>query len=83
MHALEASFTGTLRVIAILLLVWFVLRMLRRVQGPGAKGGFRSAPREDRPVGDVRIENLKSASREDKDQGGGPPITDADYEELK
>ena len=66
---IEASFTGTVRAILILLaLLWVVRRLARargRAQGP--------APR--RPVGDVRIEQA----------GAPPDgrVVDAEYEEVK
>lgn len=67
----EASFTGTLRVILILLVLLWVVRLLAR--GRAA----REARGPQRPVGDVRIEDAR------KGQEPGGRIVDADYEEIK
>lgn len=68
------SATATLRTIAVLLILWWLLRMyLRRQQ-------VRSMQRPagpQRPPGEVRIE--KAPQRIDRDAG----IIDAEYEEIK
>jgi hypothetical protein len=82
MEATEASLTGTLRVIAILLLVWVLLRMLRRWRrGGGAGGKVRWVPPDQRPKGDVRIEQVKDKDERPTSKGGS--VSDADFEELK
>lgn len=68
---LEASFTGALRVILILLVLLWVVRLVAR--GRAA----RQARGPQRPVGDVRIEDAR------KGQGPGGHIVDADFEEIK
>ncbi len=75
--------SGTLRTIIILLIIWWVLRLLMRAgkQRKGA-GGMRWTNETGRPKGDVRIERLKDEKR-DKDRGTGGNVTDADFEELK
>ncbi len=82
MEPVEASLTGTLRIIAVLILIWAVLRLIRNrsvAQGP-PKGTKWAAP-EQRPKGDVRIERIKEP---DKGSSAGPSsITDADFEEVK
>lgn len=81
MEATEASVTGTLRIIAMLLLVWVVLRLIRSRLGGGAARKARWVPPETRAKGDVRIERV---SRHDKDgNGGGAQVSDADFEEVK
>ncbi|HRD52325.1 MAG TPA: hypothetical protein PKY96_06720 [Flavobacteriales bacterium] len=71
----EASFTGTVRIIIILLALLWVVRVIAR----------RAAARKDphqgaRPKGDVRIERTPGSP-----SGNGPhgTIIDADYEEIK
>lgn len=82
MEPVEASLTGTLRIIAVLILIWAVLRLIRNrsaAQGP-PKGTNWAAPSQ-RPKGDVRIERIKEP---DKGSSPGPgSITDADFEEVK
>lgn len=67
----EASFSGTLRVILILLVLLWAVRLLAR--GRAA----REARGPHRPMGDVRIEDAR------KGQGPGGHIVDADFEEIK
>lgn len=79
MHIVEASAQGTIRVIAVLVVLWLLLRYLR---GRSKQRNFGPAPHEPhRPKGDVRIERPSDPTR------GGPPsggrIEDADYEEVK
>lgn len=88
MEATEASVTGTLRIIGILLLVWFVLRL---IQGRMASGQARRRAQWNdaplRPKGDVRIEPAAPEVRRDaRDAGHAAPrgsVSDAEYEELK
>ncbi|MBK9149150.1 MAG: hypothetical protein IPM12_15200 [Flavobacteriales bacterium] len=72
----EASFSGTARLILVLLTIWLVVRWYMRRQ-QAARRGDRA---DGRKPGDVRIENA-SPSR----SGEGPPgrIVDADFEEIK
>ncbi|MBK7384397.1 MAG: hypothetical protein IPI81_13875 [Flavobacteriales bacterium] len=72
----EASFTGTLRTIAVLVILWWVLRLILR---SNAKGPVGPQPPQ-RPKGDVRIEPAQGNAR-----GGAndPDIIDADFEEIK
>jgi hypothetical protein len=82
MEPVEASVNGTLRVIAVLLLVWFVLRLLsRRFMAHNGRRPFTDAAADQRSKGDVRIERV---DRADKRHGGsGGTITDAEFEEVK
>lgn len=77
-----ASVTGTLRIIALLLLIWVLLRLLRQRFGGGREQrDARWAPPEDRSKGEVRIERI---TRDRKDRNGDdPPVSDADFEEVK
>lgn len=73
----EASFSGTARVILVLLAIWLLVRWWMRrsapTQGPVRRG-------DARPPGDVRIDDLRR-------EGGGKPqrghVIDADFEEIK
>lgn len=67
------SFSGTLRMILVLLLVWVVLRFILKLQGRAGK-----APRRK---GDVRIENDRNSGKEGSAPQGD--IIDADFEEIK
>ena len=79
MDVAQASLTGTLRIIAILVLVWVLLRLLRSRLG-GSTAADRRSPRDGRAKGEVRIEHLREQGRgRGTDQG---PVTDADYEEI-
>ncbi len=83
MMELEASFNGTLRTILILLIIWWVLRLiLRSGRKSGGKINARWTDDPNRPKGEVRIERLKD---DERDKGNKPngTITDADFEELK
>lgn len=83
MEVAHASVTGTLRIIALLLLIWVLLRLLRQRFGGGGprKRDARWVPPEERPKGEVRIERV---ARNDKGRNGGdPPVSDADFEEVK
>ena len=75
--------SNTLRTILILLIIWWVLRLVTRAGGKrNVRSGTRWSDDTGRPRGDVRIERLK----DERNEGGGPPrgnVTDADFEELK
>ncbi|MCB9185085.1 MAG: hypothetical protein H6591_14340 [Flavobacteriales bacterium] len=77
MQSAEASFTGTFRMILVLLALWVVVRWFLRQQG-----GSRRAPTrpESRPKGDVRIEHAPNHEGIPMDQDR---IVDADFEEIK
>ncbi len=82
MEPVEASLTGTLRIIAVLILIWAVLRLIRnRSAAAGPPKGTNWAAPEQRPKGDVRIERIKEPDKSSS-QGSGS-ITDADFEEVK
>ncbi len=68
------SATATLRTIAVLLVLWWLLRMYLRRQSAKA---MQRPTGPQRPTGDVRIE--KAPHRLDRDTG----IIDAEYEEIK
>jgi hypothetical protein len=80
MTVLEASFTGTLRIILILLVIWWVLRFILRMQQP-KKGGAHRTDDTQRPKGEVRIENVPEHDSNATPKGGS--VTDADFEEIK
>ena len=75
------SFTGTLRLVLILLILWILLRMFIRAQeGSPTKGrGSNWARPDQRPKGDVRIEKAGD-ERASRDRG---PVEDADFEEIR
>jgi hypothetical protein len=79
----EASFSGTLRTITVLVIAWWVLRMILRYQRSRTMkgGGAGHTPGPVRPVGDVRIERPPEAERPGPVPGG--TIIDADFEEIK
>ena len=69
----EASFRGTFQTILVLVVVWWVLRMVLRAQAAKVKQG----PAQPlRPKGDVRIERAPSRAATDE------RIIDADFEEI-
>jgi hypothetical protein len=77
------SFTGTLRAILVLLIIWLVLRMIMRGRSgqPGpARRSFKWGRPDDRKPGDVRIEKPGKADPARRDQG---PVEDADFEEIR
>lgn len=80
MSPLEASFTGTFRIILILLVVWWVLRFFVRMQQP-KKGSTQQSTGPQRPKGEVRIENVPKHDSSSIPQDGS--VTDADFEEIK
>jgi hypothetical protein len=69
----EASFTGTLRTIALLLIAWWVLRLWLRTRE------LRTPSPPPRKPGDVRIEDARTGAP----IGKRGRIVDADYEEIK
>ena len=77
---LEASFTGTFRIILILLVVWWVLRFILRMQQP-KKGGAQQSTGPQRPKGEVRMRTCRSSDSSSIPQDGN--VTDADFEEIK
>ncbi len=87
MEPLQASVTGTLRIIAVLLLIWVVLRLLRnRFGGASARRPANWASPEQRPKGEVRIEKAPPGTVRNEDPSKGQPkgsVSDADFEEVK
>jgi hypothetical protein len=79
---LEASMSGTIRTIIILLIIWWVLRLLLRAGQKRRNVGTRWTDDPGRPKGDVRIERVREKER-DKGKGPDGNVTDADFEELK
>lgn len=79
----EASFTGTLRTVLVLLIVWLAIRLVARWLQPSDKNSRRrmgwSRP-DGRKPGDVRIEE---PSKKGGSQGGDGPVEDADFEEVR
>lgn len=77
MYLLSAN--GTLRTILILLIAWQLLRLWMRVQQQGRGRHQTGGAGQQRPKGDVRIEQLKEIKH------GAPPADaeDADFEEIK
>lgn len=78
MEPIEASFQGTLRIILILLAVWMVLRWIARRTSAANR---TQQPHQDRPRGEVRVEQTNNAA------GSGSDLqqraVDADFEEVK
>jgi hypothetical protein len=85
MEPVEASVTGTLRIIAVLVVLWLVLRMIRgRMSGGAAARKPNWANPMQRPKGEVRIEPVAPDAKRDKENGPAKAnITDADFEEVK
>ncbi len=82
MSIAEASFTGTVRIILILLCAWWVVRLIMRLNGgPGRKRGMHMTDGPQRPKGEVNIENIPPPDRSGAKSNGN--ITDADFEEIK
>jgi hypothetical protein len=82
MEPMQASLNGTMRIILVLLAVWWVLRLIRRSRM--ASGGHRMVSPEQRTKGEVRIEpgaKLESDRRSPPTTSG--TIIDADFEEIK
>lgn len=73
----EASFTGTARLLLLLIGIWLVARWwMRRAAATAA----RPAARDDRKPGDVRIEHVPP-----RGAANGPAgrAVDAEFEEIK
>lgn len=81
MTTFEASLTGTLRIIGILLLIWVVLRLLRNRIGSGRTRDHHWSETDGRPKGEVRIE--PAPGRKGTNSGSESQVSDADYEEVK
>ncbi len=86
MTTIEASFSGTFRTILVLLLVWWGLRMILRMNAQrqahrSGAGGATQQPHVPRPPGDVRVE--RTGQEQNRPPGHGPVIIDADFEEIK
>lgn len=80
MYALSVN--GTLRTILILLIVWQLLRYWIRSQQakhPGARQSVRWTTREQRPKGEVRIEQVEEVKHDIEPLG----VEDADFEVIK
>ena len=69
----EASFNNTLRTIAVLLIIWWLLRLLMRARTRPMPPG------PQRPPGDIRIERPPGRTP----RGNDPGIIDAEFEEIK
>lgn len=73
----EASLSGTIRTILVLLVIWLVIRLLTR-RRTGGRPGRTTA--EQRPKGHVRIERPDDPGGPARGQG---PVEDADFEEVR
>ena len=81
MNVAEASLNGTLRTILVLVVVWWVLRLVLRYQNSRNAPPAQRTNEPQRPQGEVRIERPGEDGR-----SGGPSsgnIVDADFEEIK
>lgn len=81
MTVLEASFTGTLRTILILVALWWLLRMLLRYQQQRRTPPMHHSNEPPRPQGEVRIE--RPGDPAGRPGRPGTTIIDADFEEIK
>lgn len=81
MTVAEASFNGTLRTILVLVIVWWVLRMIIRYQNARKAPPVHRTNEPQRPAGEVRIERPGDNERPSSSAGG--TIVDADFEEIK
>jgi len=81
MEAVEASVSGTVRLILVLLIIWWALRLVQRRWGrPVGTSGTEALRRK----GEVRIENATPSDRQGAPgRAGGPSIADAEYEEIE
>ncbi len=88
MAIMEASLTGVLRMILIVLAIYFLVRFLGRLlmpfmngnSGPNRRGGQNRPKSDNRKEGEVRIEYTdKVKKRQSKDSGEGDYI---DFEEM-
>lgn len=73
----EASFTGTAKVILVLLGIWLVARWWMRRSTAMSSHQARG---ETRSKGDVRIEDLRPGNGSAPNHGN---VTDAEFEEIK
>lgn len=80
MTLIEASFNGTLRTILVLVVAWWVLRLIVRYQRAHQAPPTHTTNTPQRPRGDVRIE--RTDERHGRTRQGGS-IVDADFEEIK
>jgi len=84
MDPIEASFSGTFRTILVLVVIWWLLRMLlRRQAARSAQGPQRQPATDHRRPGDVRIEPSSLSGRARPDDAPRSTIIDADFEEVK
>lgn len=84
MDLIEASFSGTFRTILVLVIIWWVLRLLlRRQAARGPQGPQQRTATDHRRPGDVRIEPSSLGGRSRPDDGTRSNIIDADFEEVK
>jgi hypothetical protein len=81
MTVLEASVTGTLRTILVLVALWWLLRMLLRYQQQRRTPPVHHTNGPQRPKGEVRIERPTETSN--RSGRPGTTIIDADFEEIK
>jgi hypothetical protein len=79
MTVLEASFTGTMRTILVLVALWWLLRMLLRYQQQRTPPVHRNHERA-RPAGEVRIERPGDPAA--PGSRTGTTIIDAEFEEI-
>ncbi len=81
MSVIEASFSGTVRTIGLLVLIWLVLRWVLRLQQARQRPPGTTTQRgPQRPKGEVRIENI--ANPKSAGDAAGGTIVDADFEEI-
>ena len=81
MTVAEASFNGTLRTILVLVIAWWVLRMILRYQTTRNAPPVHRSHEPQRPAGEVRIEKPSDNDRSAGSSRG--TIVDADFEEIK
>jgi hypothetical protein len=81
MTVAEASFNGTLRTIFVLVIAWWVLRMILRHQATRNAPPVHRTHEPQRPAGEVRIERPSDNDRSSGSSHG--TIVDADFEEIK
>ncbi|MEZ4791335.1 MAG: hypothetical protein R2811_15170 [Flavobacteriales bacterium] len=81
MNVAEASLNGTLRTILVLVVVWWVLRLVLRYQNSRNTPPAQRTNEPQRPQGEVRIERPGEDGRSGGASSGN--IVDADFEEIK
>lgn len=84
MLSFTASLTGVFRIIAILLLIYFGVKLLGRLLAPlinpqSKKPGSGRSNDQNRPEGDVRVEYTKKSKSDKSDSSDGEYI---DFEEV-